>query len=161
MIKKAIISLFLFLSSVFLAASGNGHLPKPELNDGSILFLENKGQWVDSLKFKAEISNNTLFLLPDRLMFNFVDTEDLERIHNHGHSFENTDWDSVFNGHAISIDFLSAKGAQIIGLDPIITKYNFIHGNNSEKWGVGVQAFQKVLYQGLYEGIDLELKKGL
>ena len=161
MLNRVLLHLLFILSYVYAVAIGSNKPPANSTTSSSILFLENKGQWKDSLKFKADINDGTLYLLSNKLIFAFTDHNDIEHLSAHGHDNKHPEWDSIINSHVISIDFLSQKDPNITGSHSTITNYNFIHGNDSGKWGIGVKAFQNINYNELYEGIDLEIKKGI
>ncbi len=163
MIKRVFLHSVLLFSSVFSMVLGSVPIPESKTNNSSILFLENKGQWIDSLKFKAELADGILYFLPNKLIFDFTDQEDLHHLSSHGHQHDTLapEWDGILNSHVISIDFFPNGNPKIEGSNPTVTKYNYIRGNDPKQWGVGVRAYQEINYQELYPGIDLEIKKGI
>jgi len=54
-----------------------------------------------------------------------------------------------------SASFVGARRVRPRGLDPSETKVNYYSGNDPSKWHSGVPSFKKVVYKGLYEGVDL------
>ena len=60
------------------------------------------------------------------------------------------------HGEQIRVRFEGAsKGVTLEGIDPLAARANFFLGQDPRGWRTGVPAFQKILYRGLYPGIDL------
>ncbi len=117
-----------------------------------IKFIENKGQWEDNIKYRAEVPGGLLFLENGRLSYLFVDQEPFKELHDKGvytkpvqmHYFR-----VVFEGANPSPTYKNDLTAE--------TYYNFYLGNDPKKWATGVNAHGKVTVEELYPGIDLEI----
>ena len=129
-------------------------------------FVENKGQWERSSLYEANIAGGFLRLEPGKLVFTFVDfgqtrhdhdDENVGDAHSHVHEFgDQTSWPA--RGHRYEMNFLgSNEGVCISGSSPLLTRYNYFLGRDAEEWGTGARAFQTVMYQDLYPGIDMKL----
>ena len=44
------------------------------------------------------------------------------------------------------------------GIEPLPFQCNYFLGNDPERWVTGVQAFGAVIYEGIYDGIDIEFR---
>jgi PKD repeat protein len=51
--------------------------------------------------------------------------------------------------------FAGANEVRPVGLDPAPWQSNFLQGNDSRKWHVGIPSFGRVFYENLWDGIDL------
>src|SRR5579863_9260253 len=60
------------------------------------------------------------------------------------------------HGEQIRVRFEGAnRGAALEGVEPLAARANFFWGQDPREWHTGVPTFQKILYRGLYPGIDL------
>ncbi len=55
----------------------------------------------------------------------------------------------------ITYDFIDANDVTPQGTSASPGEYNYLLGSDPSSWVIGVTAFKAVIYQGLYEGIDL------
>ena len=111
-------------------------------------FVENKCQLPENVAYKLRVANADLFFESDRLTFNFYSPQ---LLHQHGHSEVETE--TV--GHAYQMHFVGAsKNAQVLGGGFLYPDYeNYIFGTKT----VGhVRAYDKLTYQNIYEGIDID-----
>ena len=59
-------------------------------------------------------------------------------------------------GMQVRIRFVAADpGVTLTGADPLPAKASFFNGSNPENWRPGLPTYRKVLYRGLYPGIDM------
>lgn len=60
------------------------------------------------------------------------------------------------HGEQVQVRFEGANtGAALEGIEPLAARANFFVGQDPREWRTGVPTFQKILYRGLYAGIDL------
>ena len=129
-------------------------------------FVENKGQWESSSLYEARIPGGFLRLNHDKLVFTFVDVGQSRHDHydenaggtpTHIHEFgDAADW--PIKGHRYEMSFLgSNENAYVSGARSLITRYNYFLGKDTGQWATNARAFQTVMYQDLYPGIDMEL----
>ncbi len=121
----------------------------------SILFVENKGQWVSEVKYVANIPEGQLFIMKDRLVYSIEhpmlkDAKSIISNHLHAVYDKRT---AVF-----TVKFKGMKeGAMPEGRGQSVTKHNYYYGNDPKKHAEGCRVFESVVFRGLYEGIDLNL----
>lgn len=135
----------LFILAILLFVTSNTALAQ-------INFIENKGQWEDNIKYRAEIPGGLLFLENGKLSYLFAEQEPFKELHDKGkydkpvqmHYFR-----VVFEGANPNPTYKNALTAE--------TYYNFYLGNDPSKWATGVNAHGKVTVEELYPGIDLEI----
>ena len=60
------------------------------------------------------------------------------------------------HGEQVQVRFEGANtGAALEGIEALAARANFFVGQDPREWHTGVPTFQKILYRGLYAGIDL------
>ncbi len=148
------------------------------LNAQSYLnFVENKGQWDQSIRFKSEMPGGAIVLKNTgyRVMqYNVQDYDQLtETLHslkgkdNHAHKTTGNDLDRpVINGdigadinlrsHTYEVKFLNGNPNPTIVPDKVQSNYNnYILGNDPSKWASNCKIYQAVTYQNVYPNIDI------
>ena len=56
---------------------------------------------------------------------------------------------------AFSLEFAGAKTPAAVPGAPLPGKVNYIHGNDPKNWQLGLSTYDRVIYPGLYPGVDL------
>ncbi len=150
--------------TVVQVASANTIDNKEKDSTSQIKYVENKGQWHPNVLYKAKIVGQDIFLENDGFTFLFFDQKQLDAAmhghpekkgqkscsHAHGPKPDKLDY------HAMNIKFLNSTGSpQIIAENVQPETFNFFIGNNPDKWGTKIHPAKKIIYQNLYEGIDL------
>lgn len=111
-----------------------------------ILFIENKGQWAEEVRFRADIPYGKLYVLNHGLRYEFTPNY----IHDHdvAKNFQKS----------LEVRFISAnKQADITGKEPLNTTFNYYHGRDWSSHATGCKAFKEVIYSDIQEGIDFRL----
>ncbi|MEN8248012.1 MAG: gliding motility-associated C-terminal domain-containing protein [Bacteroidota bacterium] len=125
--------------------------------NNAIIFIENKGQWPEEVKFSAEIPGGMLFVENNSLTYSFRDTEQLQCEPDHSHVHK-TNFKDSSNHYALKVKFLEAElETDLSGYEQTITNYNYFYGSDPAKWARGVRGYKKLVVEELYEGIDLIL----
>lgn len=139
-----------------LLLAGFVHFAKAQETDhapGSYKFLENKGQWPDGVRYKADLPGGKIWLENRGVLYQFVDATAYEKIH-HEHSQNLAD--TAMRQHLLYAEFVNANtGAQTHHKYPSQEYYNFFLGNDSKKWASKVYGYSHVTYEEIYPGIDL------
>ncbi|MDG1477055.1 MAG: gliding motility-associated C-terminal domain-containing protein [Vicingaceae bacterium] len=144
---KFLAKIFLFLISVNSFAQ-----------IASVEFVENKGQWNNKVKYKAQLPGGNIYLENDRLTYLFYDEKDMARLSEmHHHEIKNpTPDDYIMDLHAFQINFLNAKTETITATEPTPDYVNYYLGNDSKKWASNVRKYGKTSYQRIYDNINLK-----
>ena len=138
-------------------------------------FVENKGQWDESIKYKSEITGGSIVLKSTgyRVMqYNVDDYNQLsEAIHSHSkksdHSINESgaskkiptgdvgaDFD--LRSHTYEVKFLNGNPNPTIVPDKALANYNnYILGNDPTKWASNCKVYQAVTYKNVYPNIDI------
>lgn len=144
-------------------------------------FIENKGQWGDQIKFRAELPNGYVFIREAGITVFLLDPEKLEQLeqkrHRHIHDDEDGHEDEKHSEHDLQIlksptpqilDSIQAHAFHIDYLDfnPNLRiekkdiqpeKINYLIGKDRSKWGQNISPCKQLIFHDLYEGIDLKL----
>ena len=148
-----------WLIAIVLAMSFSGIVQAAEPSSNSIKFVENKGQWDNRIAFRAKLPNGMVWIEKDRITFDFVDPDDLEKLReiHHGHKKgKKTDAPYTIRHHAYRMIFRGAGDhAAVSGSDVTATYHNYYLGDNLEHWAGHVKLYNKVKITGLYPGIDV------
>ena len=126
--------------------------------DDLLVFTENKGQWEDPVKFKAQIPAGNLYLENNQLTYLFYNETDMERMDelHHGHIKNPQPVDSIIRLHAFQVQFVDALTPSFNPSEKEKAFANYFLGNDSSKWVGNVQKYRAVEYQELYVGIGLK-----
>ena len=128
-----------------MSVSMAGELPKT-----GIQFIENKGQWEQNIRFKADIPIGNLFIENNALTYLFVDKEATHRLQ-HGEKI------SKVSFQAVKVSFLgSNQNPEIIKDQKSETYYNYFIGNTT-KWASNVNAFKKITLKNIYPYTNMEI----
>ena len=115
------------LSGVPAAATGYGNLP--------LAFEVNQGQTASQIDFLARGDGYMLSLTPVAAVLTLKNET---------------------GGDVLSLQFVGANPqAQVVGRDELITKTNYLIGNDPSQWRTEISNYGKVEYQDVYKGIDL------
>ena len=83
----------------------------------SIEFIENKGQWKESIQFESGIPNGQLYIEDGQLTYVLYSGDDLDRIHELKHDREaSVSAENIkINGHLFQVSFLNANSMTFSG----------------------------------------------
>lgn len=125
-------------------------------------FTVNQGQWDDKVQFKANAGRATMWFASDGVYYQFTRTfelkysairniqtlNDIEGQHNQPESAETM---------LIKASFVGANpNPKMVGVDMMEYKCNYFIGNDESKWATDVPNYSAVMYEQIYEGIDLK-----
>jgi len=123
-------------------------------------FNENKGQWENQIRYKADLKNGAAFFELNAITFNLYDPKDVLRIKGDHHKLENYEptIDYTMHYHALKWLFVQANPQPtLLPADPIEEYFNYFIGNEPAKWASKVRAYHQVRYESLYAGIDFKV----
>ncbi len=130
-------------------------------NANTVRFMENKGQIPNpKILYYFESQWGSVYLEKDRLVFvankdtvipfsfNFADLEDMVVLEPQTITVAQ---------HVFSMRFEGADLRAVESAGNFGTRYNYIFGNDKDKWYTGVRASKELFLRDLYPGIDLRL----
>ncbi|MBV9961457.1 MAG: PKD domain-containing protein [Parafilimonas sp.] len=132
-------------------------------------FIENKGQWDNSVKFKTDFNGGALFLKSSGYKVVLHNPEQLKAIKqyfsDHMDSAENSNNSRsvpagarkfILHSHAYEINFLNADSNAVAEPDKPLSLYNnYFIGKDSSKWRTGCRIFNGVTYKNIYKNVDV------
>ncbi|MDH5367012.1 MAG: PKD domain-containing protein [Cyclobacteriaceae bacterium] len=131
-------------------------------NSSSLIFVENKNQWSDDIKYSAQIGNGVLNLSNNGFHFVLKDVSRLAELHNQTHTvqfYEHGEYacneETKIDNHYYSVSFIGANKSQITTQHKTSQYYNYFVGNDSSKWASYVYGYKTVGYSEVYDGINL------
>jgi len=142
---RTLFLLFLWIFPFSIVAHTNETAP------AKLQFTPNYNQWPHQVISHSHLQGGQVFAENDRLTFLLLEVPEYD--HHHSKSNKNT----KASGHAFQIIFEGAQTPKISYSGSNNTYYNYFLGNDPACWATQVPAFQKVIYENLYEGIDLKL----
>ncbi len=119
----------------------------------TVKFTENKKQWDEKILYKAELDGGALFLERNCFTYNFYDKE--TQLNNH--LGKGTVLGTV-TSHAFRMTFLNAQQTIVTPKKPTVDYNNYFIGKDATKWSGGVRNYSELVYQNIYEHIDLEIQ---
>lgn len=129
----------------------------PEATENKIYFTENKGQWNNHISFKFSSSDLHILLKDEGVSYYFLNPKNVADANEHGHKTEKKE--IVINGNYLSVLFKNAnKSCFPISNGEAESSYkNYYLGNDKSKWKSKVQSYQNIIYQSIYNQIDLQI----
>ena len=139
----------------------------------NLQFIENKGQWHQSVKFKGDLQAGLFMLTQDGYKVVLHKTDDLSRLaewaHRGNEATKNVDQIAslqipvlnqpasiVLHSHQYQMRLLNANPkATIIPEKLLDSKTNYIIGNDPARWASNCRTFLAVTYQHIYPNIDI------
>lgn len=134
--------------------SASGFAPDPP----GLKIIPNRNQWADDVQFSINLHGGWLNLQPGRFSYYFIDLDRLAEIHEDRYCMPDGPPAPMVNVHGVQVDFLGANTAAVA--HPVGRSreyYNYFIGNDPSRWATRVHAFEAVIYQGVYDGIDMKI----
>ncbi len=123
---------------------------RPLLADGGARFEQNKGQWPQQVRFRAEIPGGALFLEKQGLTYHFQKSN--HEGHQHG---TNEQEPELIQGHVIRMELIGSENeARFSGEKQLPYYSNYYIGKDRKNWASNVSVFEKVISKHIYSGID-------
>lgn len=152
---KRVIIYILFICFVSMAFA---HEHKDSLR-GHIYFVENCGQWEQNFLFRAQLNNGKVYLFENKVMFDLFDAEKVRDIMQF--KFLSADEKKIrrqpntdVRHHSYEMFFLNANTPEVEKEYEYPAYFNFYLGQDQSRWKSNVHAWSKIVYRGIYNGID-------
>lgn len=160
-LKKALATIGLLSLSFQPLWSHEGNASLPSNPKNGLSFIENKGQWVEEAKFRANLPGGVVFMTDKGFVYNFVSEKDLADIHAKASGKDprsaNNAQDIVHH-HAYRINFVGANAApKYVKENKRSFYHNYFIGNDRSKWAGNVGLYGSVEQQGIYDGINMKV----
>ncbi len=145
----------LFIVTVFLVTIGGklcAHEPEARL-----MFVENKGQWLSQIQFKADLGTSVLFIENNALTWNHLHPEDVATHHDAIKASPDENEGLQWRSHAYKVHFEGGTPHSTVGEQVYDTYFNYFIGNDPSRWASYVSAYKSVRYNQLWEGIGMRM----
>ncbi len=130
------------------------------------IFLQNKGQWHQDIKYRAQLKSAEWFLQENAFAFLLLDFRKAQAFCNHqeGTCKHESEYGLRVNQEPIEVPFHFFQQKFLHTLKPTFkeefpseTKFNFFQGNDPKFWRSGVRSWASITYQNFYHGIDMQV----
>ncbi len=131
---------------------------------GNLELVENKGQWDNKVKFKANLSTGAFFLHQSGYTMLLHKPEDLtavrEYYHGHSHDEQKAPTTSpkggILRSHAYEVKFLNANSNPVLIPEKPLDSYNnYFIGSDASKWAGNCKIYQAITYKNMYPNVDV------
>lgn len=146
-IKMKFRYIFLLCLSVVSSLSVNAQ--------GSIEFVQNRGQWGDWFKYKATTSRGDICLENDGFRYILGDPANKDKIEGFHHGRLRDP--QILKFHTYKVTFEGANIPVIQGQKQMTSYYNYYLGNDSRRWKSGIHPYRDINYNKFYKGIDMHI----
>jgi len=155
----ATVLLLLFSQAIF--ASG---LDRPNVRSMKAMpmaFTENRGQWDDRIQFRADAGGAVMWFTHTGAVYQFIrsipkDDAGLDEPMDPTNHLQDMEPDSI-ESIAIEANFVGANRNPVMyGADELEYKCNYFIGNDPDRWHTDVPNYRAVVYDDIYDGIDLK-----
>jgi len=119
------------------------------VTQGSLSFVENQGQWNESVLFGANADRIALSFGAGSITYSFSG----DGVSQTGHEHTNR---SKFKMRASLMDF--NPEVQVLGRDDLGYEINYMCGNDASAWRTGLRSYREIVYRDIYPGIDMVFK---
>ena len=116
-------------------------------------FVENRGQWPETVTFKADAPGATIWCEKTALLIDRFDGSAIR------HAHPSDDANPVVRHHAVRLRFIGANHAPACeGIGVQRGAYNYYLGKDPKRWAHGAHAFAAILQHDIYPGVDLRVR---
>ncbi len=123
---------------------------------GKIQFIENQNQWHSNIQYAAPLGGfSKVYLEDNAFTYMIFSKEQSDEVHDIIREPQEIRDQHMVSGHAYKVHFLNAQTPEFTGHDRRAGYNNYFLGEDPTKWASHVPVYQKVIYENLYEGIQL------
>lgn len=123
-------------------------------DSGTHPFVENKGQWLPSVLYRASLPGGDMWIEPQGITYGFFDHSQLVALHNL------TAQSPVIQAHALRVRMLGADAQARYTREHASAEYfNYFIGSDPSRWASDVFAYENVRGKNVYPGIDIVYKQ--
>jgi len=148
--KRLLFFILLILFWGNLAYSSNEIISQTKDLRSNFIFIENKGQWDNSIKFAARTPNCNILISDEGIKFDYFQLDNKRG--------EDSNQPVVLKGQVISFDFIDKNPqTKAEGIEEDLPYFNFFKGKDPSKWASHCRTFKNVNINNIYQGIDIKL----
>lgn len=126
----------------------------------ALSYIENKGQWANTVLYRAGLHNGAMFLEKNGITLNIFDER--EWLYHYNHTRDLSKYSpadkNVLHCFAYQIQFLQSNPhVEITAQHPESSYYNYFLGRDRSRWASYVKGYEDVYYKNLYDNTDLRI----
>lgn len=119
-------------------------------------FIENRGQWPQTVVGSTKLGNHTVFVEQDGITYHMREVKGLHQAHNKGQTPSSTD--IRVKGHVYQVKLVGGTTpSHIEKVAQSKTYYNYFLGSDPSRWASQCKAYEEIIMSNVYEGIDMRL----
>jgi hypothetical protein len=132
-----------------------------KLGDQALTFVENQGQWDDSVRFQLRSGAKTLWLTKTGVVFDALRANS-DQDHATQRSAAPTALSPTdrtgYQRLVFSEEFVGARSSPTVEAAALrLGRYNYLGGGDSTKWRTDAQGYGSVIYRNVWDGIDVRV----
>lgn len=146
---------------ILFSICNHANAQRDSLRITDLRFIENKNQWENQVLFKAELLNGAMFFEKSSYIIDLRDQKAINQLLSYKqHSTTipkiSNSYSNIINHHAYRVHFLNSNPeVRHIGFHPSEDYNNYFIGYDPSKHSKYVKKFGEIVYQNIYNGIDL------
>lgn len=118
--------------------------------------VENKGQWPQGVLFQSPMEGGKVWVQQHKFIYHLQDFSAMHKAHEN--PLLAISEDAMARQELIHLNFIGSQQTnEIITSEPSPHYYNFLKGNDPNKWARRVHAFDEAFLRDFYSGIDLKV----
>ena len=126
-------------------------------------FIENRGQWPDEVLYMARLSEQTVWVTREGIVYDFFEVEPTNVVSLAGtpprRGIERpADAEGHARGHVVALRFEGRSAGTVRPGMTLPTRLNYFLGNDAKRHARNVSVVEDVLLEGLYDGVALRLQ---
>ncbi|MBK8227108.1 MAG: gliding motility-associated C-terminal domain-containing protein [Flavobacteriales bacterium] len=124
---------------------------------GQARFIENKGQWPDAVRYRAELDGVVLWAQDDAVLFDLFDAKALHD----AHANVKDPLPETLRHHAVCMRFVSATaGGRADAAQRLTGLHSYFLGRDPKRWAGGARAFAEMSLRAIAPGCDAVFRAG-
>lgn len=119
-------------------------------SEAQIKFIENKGQFNENVEAKLALNAGDVYFEKNRIKYSLLDKNKITDIHHHRSRSKKV------KGHNYNVVFENSLTPSVDYNKKLSPYYNYYIGNDTTKWASRVPLYEELIYNELYNAIDLK-----
>jgi hypothetical protein len=122
----------------------------------TVSFIENKGQFEESVRYLARVPSGNILLTDGAITFQFVALPELVGSQKEEGAPAGRATERAARVEAVRMVFVGARPCpRVEPLEATPAAFNFLSGNDPRGWVTGARSYKKIVFHDLYPAIDL------
>jgi hypothetical protein len=122
-------------------------------------FIENKGQWPESVRYLAKLGGTNAWITRSGVVFDYYITKKVQEIIPDNHNLMSSQaFNKKIKGHVVKMNFNNENYTNGLTFEGIGKKDHYINyfiGNDPSKWAANVNLYNEAIIREIYPGISM------